>query len=243
MNEIHSAPYDAGYRMGLVAGPVILIFILVTAFIGYSISLVQYTRSRRGGWMAALIVSFLPLAGFFGLLVVVCGLNLLHEFGPASASHSQAAGSSQQKSSPLTGHQFDYTIQVPDLDEWFIDSKTAPFDRVISHRDIYIGVIAEHIGLGDAESILKAAQANMTSAAENCTFGKATPITIAGLPWLTFDVTAKLPNVTSEFKYRYYVYSDAKHSIQLLAWSTPAMLDKNAAMIDQIAKSFRFGND
>lgn len=243
MNEIHSVPYDEGYRIGLIAGPLILIFILVAAFVGYSISLVQYTRSRRGGWMAALIISFLPLAGFFGLLLVVCGLNLLREFGPASASHSQAVGSSQQKPSPLTGHQFDYTLQVPDLDEWSINSKTAPFDRIISHRGIYFGVIAEHVGLGDAESILKAAQANITAATENCTFGKASPITIAGLPWLTFDVTAKLPGLTSEFKYRYYVYSDAKHSIQLLAWSSPAALDKNAATIDQIARSFRFGND
>lgn len=242
MNEMHSAPYEAGYRFGLIMGPLILIFILVAAFAGYTISLVQYTRSRRGGWMAALIVSFLPLAGIFGLMVVVCGLNLLHEFGPESASHSQA-GSSQQKSSPLTGRQFDYTIQVPDLDEWFISSKIAPFDRVISHGDIYFGVIAEHIGVGDAESGLKVAQTNLSTAAETCTFGKATPITIAGLPWLTFDATAKLPNVTLEFKYRYYVYSDAKHSIQLIAWTSPAKLDNNAAMIDQIARSFRFGND
>ncbi|HEY8904311.1 MAG TPA: hypothetical protein VIM48_11410 [Chthoniobacterales bacterium] len=240
---MHSASYDVGYRVGLIAGPIILIFILVAAFVGYSISLVQYTRSRRGGWLAALIVSFLPLAGLFGIMLVGLGITLLRELGSASVGHSQTANSSSQKSSPLTGHQFDYTLQVPDLDEWSIDSKIAPFDRVISHRDIYFGVIAEHIGLGDAESLLKAAQANITTATEKCTFGKATPITIAGLPWLTFDVTAKLPNLTSEFKYRYYVYSDAKHSIQLLAWSSPAMLDKNAATIDQIARSFRFGND
>lgn len=193
--------------------------------------------------MAALIISFLPLFGLFGLLVVGSGITLLRLLDLKTANHSQMASASGQTASPLTGHEFDYTLQVPDLDEWSVNSKTAPFDRILSRRDVYFGVIAEHVGAGDAESILKLAQANITSATEKCTFGKATPITIAGLPWLTFDVTAKLPNLTSEFKYRYYVYSDAKHSIQLLAWSSPAMLDKNAATIDQIARSFRFGND
>jgi len=40
-------------------------------------------------------------------------------------------------------------------------------------------------------------------------------------------------------KYRFYIYADANYTIQIMAWSGPAVFDHEAAVFDRIAKSFK----
>jgi len=233
--------HSTAYEIGRMSGPIVVAVILAVSLAGYSLGLWKFAKSRHAAWLAVTILLSLPLLGMVVLSLcvgVVALANGAKQLGHPGRSN-EASSSLTHKFDKVEGAQFDYSLMIPDLPEWKVSTKSEDFDQLFSNRGIYFGIIAEHIGMGDTESVRKLAEQRIADTSTTHSIGKAKTITIAGLPWATFDAEVKLNKLS--LKYRFYVYADSRRTVQMIAWSSPTLFDRNTFLIDQIATSFRLG--
>jgi len=233
--------HSPAYEIGRMIGALILAVVLAASLAGYSFGLWKFAKSRHVAWLAVTILLGLPLLGLVVLFFCVGAITLVKgakEIGQPARSN-EASSSLTHKFDKVEGAQFDYSVMIPDLPEWKVNTKSDDFDQIFSNRGVYFGIIAEHIGLGDTEAIRKVAEQHIADSSTAHSIGKAKTVTIAGLPWTTFDAEVTLNKLV--LKYRFYVYADSRRTLQMIAWSSPATFDRNTFLIDQIATSFRLG--
>lgn len=235
-----TAAFETARTTGMILLPVVL-FILFSA---YSASLFLLGRRHHVGWLISAVVFVLPLAGLF--LAMIFGIAVALHPAPAKGTAStfqshEAADLLAAPFQPLKGRNFDYTLSVPDRDSWKTLPPSGDFDRIISYRDLYIGVIAERVGIGDIERMREFAEQTLTA---NSTFHHVNPtenLAIDGRPWVAF--TADATREKMRLRYRYFLYTDNRRSVQIIAWTSPALFDRNKPVVEQIAQSFQFGKD
>ncbi len=94
-----------------MSGPLIVAIILAVAFIGYSIGLWKFAKSRHAAWLAVTILLSLPLLGMFVLCVCVGVVALAkgaRELQRPTAA-TGASGSLAHKFDKVDGTQFNYS--------------------------------------------------------------------------------------------------------------------------------------
>lgn len=232
---------SSAYQMGQLIGGIMVLAILIGGGVFFIVSLIKAFTTRRAGWIVAACISGLPVVLFLGLIVV--GMVVGFSKGWARSREMLAADrgqSSQFMTAPMTsvkGDAIAYEISLPSLDTWTRDVAHRQFDCFFNYNDAYVGVIAEGIGLRTPQRICEISQTNLASAASQYTTTTPAPIQIDSRSWLTYDATATVKGV--QVKYRYYVYSDADYTFQIITWTGPVLFDHYAPVFDRIAKSFK----
>jgi len=240
MDAHPSAAYEVGRMIGMIMVPVVL-FIL---FAAYSASLYLLGRSRHIGWLISTVVFSLPLAALFIAMIFGIAFTMRSSTAPEAASTFQsheAADLLTAPFQPLKGRNFDYTLSVPDRDSWKTIPPSGDFDRIIAYRDLYIGIIAERVGIGDIERMREFVEQTLTTNSTTRHIDSIENLAIDGRPWVAF--TADATREKMHLRYRYFLYTDNRRSVQIIAWTSPALFDRNKPVVEQIAQSFHFGKD
>lgn len=125
--DINSDAYQLGYRIGQIVGGLLLLFVLVM----FVVSLVQFIRTRKRGWLIGLIVTVVPIflcflaavsIGFYqGFKSAKAGLNTYssdEEVGPdriLSVTGTPLQMKIPEHWSPLSGLHDDASLQAGNL--------------------------------------------------------------------------------------------------------------------------------
>jgi len=234
--------YQAGYQMGVVVG-IIMVCVFILGFGAFFVfSLVKAITTRRTGWIIATCASSVPFLLFFVLIVVSFVIGFKrgwnHSAEINAARHGDTSPLLTADMTPISGNSIPYQISLPLEDQWQKVESLQQFDHLFAYHDsAYIGVIAEGVGLGTPQHVCDVSQKHIREKASECSFTDPQPIEIDSHSWLTYDVDATISY--AHIKYRFYVYADANYTIQIMAWSGPAVFDHEAAVFDRIAKSFK----
>ena len=236
------AAYQAGYQIGVVIGIIIFFLIVIGFGTFFVISLVKAITTRRPGWIIAACASSIPFLLFFVLIVVAFvggfkrGLNRSSEMNAARRGDPSQLLTADMTS--ISGNSIPYQISLPSMDEWQKDQSLQQFDYLFKYHDsAFVGIIAEGVGLGTPQHACDLAQKHIKEKASECSFTDTQPIDIDSHSWLTYDVDATVSY--AHVKYRFYVYADTNYTVQIMAWSGPALFEHDAPVFDRIAKSFK----
>jgi hypothetical protein len=139
--------------------------------------------------------------------------------------------------SPVSGTSLLYEISLPSADLWNKETGRGAFDRLFNYQEAYVGVVPESVGVGSSGKMCDIAQQHLEAKATECSFTISHPVEIDSHSWLTYDATATIQSV--QIKYRYYVYSDANQTFQIITWTLVPLFDHDAPVFDRIAQSFK----
>lgn len=229
------------FRIGQIAGVLIVLAAFVGITVFFVVALVKACKTKRAGWIIGAILSGLP----FLLLVIVFMFGAARGFKQAMNRSKELVAARKHEPSqlltaamtPVTGSTISYTISMPWLEDWQKSDNHAPFDYLFSYHDAYVGVIAEGIGMGTSERIRDFTQKNIAAKAESYSASTATNITIDAHTWITYDADATMHGV--KIKYRFFVYSDADYTFQIITWTGPSLFDHFSPVFDRVAGSFK----
>jgi hypothetical protein len=229
------------YRIGEIMGVVIFLGIFLGFLAFFIVSIIKAFSTRRKGWIIAASVTAVPFIAIFILFVAAFavgfkkGLSQSHEM--AAARRGESSELLTAPMTPLAGNGLAYEISLPSVDEWQKKDTDPPYDYLFSHNEAYVGIIAENVGLQTPEKVRDLSQKNIEKKATAYSFTDSQPMEIDSQSWLTYDATATLSGV--QIKYRFYVYSDQDHTIQIIMWTLPTLFAHDAPVFDRIANSFK----
>lgn len=234
----------AAYKKVEIIGVLLLLAVLFGVLVFFCIAVYKSVKKGKTGWIAPVLVVGIP---WVILIVAFCILFISGRMEErkeavvsASQNHSLTTKSlATAVMSPVKGQSISYQISLPDKSHWEITrNPTASADYRFYYRKAYISIIPQNIGFETPERAASLAQKNLMEVGKDQKIGAVKPIRIDGRRWLTFDVTANLKG--TNFKYRYYVYSDADYSFQIMCWSSSKHFDECAPIFDRVAHSFKF---
>jgi hypothetical protein len=230
------------FHIGQIIGVLLILGLFLGLVVFFIIALIKAITTRRTGWIVGACVSAVPLLLIFILFGIGFVAGLKNGFGQsremAAARRGEASELVTAPMTPITGNGMAYEISLPSADEWQRKDNDPPYDYLFSHNEAYVGIIAENVGLQTPEKIRDLAQKNIEKKAKDYSFTDAEPIQIDSQNWLTFDAAATLESGI-KIKYRFYVYSDADHTIQIITWTLPTLFEHDAPVFDRIANSFK----
>ncbi len=228
--------------MGQIAGAIFGIVVLFGGLVFFIVALVKAINTGKKGWIIAASITGLPVLAIVGAFF----------YGIYMGVHQAAARSKEIQSArkgvpsmlqtglmtPVQGSVLPYSISIPTISAWKKTADLAPYDYVFSYRELYIGVIAEGIGIGSSRAACEFAQKNLSTKTTDSKFEEAREIEISSQKWLQFDAESTFQNI--HCKYRYYVYADKDRTIQIICWTGAQLFDYYAPVMSRVAESFRF---
>jgi hypothetical protein len=232
---------SAAYRAGEFFGAAMMIVILLGSLVFFIIALIQAIRTRRTGWIVGACISGLPILAllalfFIGIVVGIMGARnrMAGGLGTTTTTADLLVGNM----SPASGTVLPYQISYPSMQSWIKHAKGgSDYDQLYNCGDVYVGVIAENIGLGTPQRVCNAAQRTLTKHAPQRTFTTPLPITIDSHSWLTYDAAATIDGTNID--YRFYVYADSDHTFQIICWTAPGNFASTVPVFDRVAESFK----
>lgn len=232
------------YQMGQIAGAVMGIAVMFGGLVFFIVALVKAINTGKKGWIIAASITGVPVLAIVGAFVygVYMGVHQAATRSKEIQSARQGVPSMLQTGimTAVQGSVLPYSISIPTISAWKKSVEFAPYDYVFSYRELYIGVIAEGLGVGSSQSVCEFAQKNLSAKTTDCKFSEAREIEISSQKWLQFDAESTINNV--HCKYRYYVYSDKDRTIQIVCWTGAQLFDYYAPVMSRVAESFRFTN-
>jgi hypothetical protein len=229
------------YRLGEIIGVIVVILTIIGFGILFVIALIKSFKTRRKGWIITASICGLPFLFIFAAFLVGMVSGVTRGFTHARQTAADRSGRPSNlldaTMTSVTGNALAYEVSLPSLDAWNKNEAKAPFDHLFSYRDAYLGIIAENIGLGTSERLSDFSRGNLEKNSTRCTTTPSTRLEINGRSWLTYDAAVTIEGI--DLQYRYYVYADAKCSIQLITWTGPALFERYAPVFDRIARSFK----
>jgi hypothetical protein len=230
------------FRIGEIAGAVITLLLFLAIGVFFVIALVKAIKTRRTGWIVAASVCGLPFLSIMAafLIGVVIGVTrvIKHPANPPATRHSRPTDLLEATMTSVTGNALPYEISLPSLGAWKRNEQNATFDLLFGYRDAYVGIIAENVGMGTPERLCNFTRGNLEKKASRCTTTPPIHVEINGRTWLTYDADVTIDGM--DLKFRYYVYADAKYSVQILTWTGSALFEGYEPVFDRIARSFKF---
>lgn len=232
---------SAAYRAGEFFGAAMFILILLGSLVFFIIALIQAIRTRRTGWIIGACISSLPMLALLALVFIgiVAGImGARNRVAGGSSTTTTTADLLTGSLSPASGTVIPYQISYPSIQSWNKHAKDgSDYDQLYNCGDVYVGVIAENIGLGTPQRICDVAQKNLSRHAPQHSFTIPLPITIDSHSWLTYDATATIDGIN--INYRFYVYSDSNNTFQIICWTAPGKFASTAPVFDRVAESFK----
>jgi hypothetical protein len=232
---------SAAYHIGQIVGALLFIVLFLGIVTGFIIALVKAFTTRKKGWIIAASLFSLPFLLFIILVFVGFiigfkkGLDRADEI--SQAKHGESSQLLTAAMTPVAGNFIPYEISLPWASEWQKNDDHAPFDYLFSYHDVYIGVIAEGIGVGTPQAICDISQKNLAKKASTFSFTKPASLQIDSQSWLTYDADANVSGI--KIKYRFYVYADTNCTIQIITWTSTPLFDRFSPVFDRVAKSFK----
>jgi hypothetical protein len=231
----------SAYDLGRILGVFLFVLIVPASLIGYTFTIWKFGKSGQKSWLLASGCLGFPVFGLVLLVIAGAVYGAFYSKSNPPRVKDSAPGEPvemlKEKFETLKGVDFDYSVELPDFPRWKMHERTGSMDRMFSHRDLYFGIVYERIGMGNTDSLRQTVEARMSDF-RDYSIKKAKNMTIAGLPWQVVDIEVTADGI--KLKYRYYLFADSRRTVQILAWSSPAIFDENAFLADQIAQSFRF---
>jgi hypothetical protein len=230
------------FRIGEIAGAVVSLLLLLAVGVFFVIALVKAIKTRRPGWIVAAAISGLPMLSILAafLIGVVIGVARVVKHSPTAppARTSRPADLLEATMTAVTGNAFPYEVSLPALGAWKRNDQSATFDLLLGYRDAYVGIVAENVGMGTPERLCNFTRGNLEKKASRCTTTPPIHVEINGRTWLTYDADVTIDGM--ELKFRYYLYADARYSVQILTWTGSALFEGYEPVFDRIARSFKF---
>lgn len=238
--ENTSEAYRIGQQVGVVVG--IILMIALPIVFGICLSM-AFLRAKKTIWIVFSVITGIPVVFFiiafsYGLYIGATQLGHTNEStrrSPLSSSFHLGAS----KRGTVKGTNYDYTLEVPDEIRWKVNRQDLNFDAVTFCRDVYVAVSIERINNLSPQEICRRATLHLSKLDPNSIFTTPEPVTIDGASWLHFTALSDVRGF--KVAYSFYVHGGAKGSCRVVGWTGQSLFEQEKATIDQISRSFRFG--
>lgn len=232
--ENTSEAYRIGQQAGVIVG-VILMIALPIAF-GTCLSM-AFLRAKKTVWIVFSVITGVPVVFFIIAFCYGLYLGTAQHRGKSPTSSTFHPGNGLRGT--IKGTNYDYTLEVPDEIRWKVNRQDLNFDAVTFCRDVYVAVSVERINTLSMQEICRQANLHLSKLDPNSTFTTPEPVTIDGASWLHFNAMSTVRGF--KVAYSFYVHSGAKGSCRVVGWTGQSLFEQEKATIDQISRSFRFG--
>ena len=229
------------YKMGEVIGILVVLAIFIGLGVLFVVALIKAIKTRRTGWIVAACLSVLPfvfiLVAFLIGVVIGVGRAMSRSNEVSASRRGEVSDLLQATMTPVAGLAVPYEISLPSLGAWQHEENRAPFDHFFSYRDAYAAVIAENVGMKTPERLCDFTRGMLEQKASRCVTTPPVHLEINGRTWISYDAEATVEGI--DLKYRYFLYADDAHSIQLITWTGTGLFPRYGPIFDRIARSFK----
>lgn len=225
--SVPSTAYQIGYVFGMVIA--VIVFLAAIALAVYAI--VQAFRKKTRGWIVGGVVGGLFLLVPAVLMIAAMANGFVQGYRQAIAQRSTG-----NHSQTIRGQNLEYSIEAPP--EWTIKRKVQDYDVMMSHRSIYLGVIAEELNLGSAEVVANFARNRIKEIGSDIHWSDPKLLILDGRNWLEFSVDCKVKDVP--LSYQFYTYAGEEGTYQIIGWTTQPLAEKYRAEMTNTMQTFRF---
>lgn len=224
----------------LIAFVVALLFILAPVALGSFLTL-AWLRSKKTIWIALSVVAAIPTLIIFAAFCygAMNGIRNGNATATSSPSSPTLPTSTTGGGSPIQGTNYDYTLRVPDASKWKVDRQDINFDIMVFCRDVYVATAIERIDNRSPQDIVHDITLRLTKLDPNCTFTEPETVKIDGVSWLHFYGRATLRGI--KFVYSYHIHGSGNGACRIIAWTSESIFEQEKGTMDQVARSFRFG--
>lgn len=237
-SSFNSQPSEA-YKLGQKAAPIVAIILMLFVPILFIFCLIRSFKTKRTVWIIFAVLSGLitiPQLIFFGYSLV---LGFQKGYQIAQQRRQLTYSNGTETSGRVTGSDYDYTLELPNVERWSLSRRFNGMDLLAMYRDVYFGITIERISIGTSEDVLKHVMQIIKLNDPTASYSAPETVVIDGLPWLHTIVNAEVKNI--KFSFSYYIYSGPKGTYKLYGYTASSIFPQEEANINKIAKSWKIG--